>query len=124
MARRADGDSVVNEVRLRGRLSAPVLERELPSGDVLASFRLVVERDTRREAASPKVDTLDCVAFRADVRRRLARWAPGDVVEVQGALRRRFFRTGSGAASRYEVEVRTASRVARGAAEGRDTMAG
>jgi single-strand DNA-binding protein len=40
-------------------------------------------------------------------------WQAGDEVEVVGALRRRFFRTAGGPASRYEVEVRTASRVAR-----------
>ena len=30
---------------------------------------------------------------------------PGDVVEVTGALRRRFFRGGGGVQSRYDVEV-------------------
>jgi single-strand DNA-binding protein len=33
------------------------------------------------------------------------RWAAGDVVEVEGALRRRFFRGGPGMATRLEVEV-------------------
>jgi single-strand DNA-binding protein len=44
------------------------------------------------------------------------------VIEVEGALRRRFFRTASGAASRYEVEVTVLSRVAR--AQDHATMAG
>jgi single-strand DNA-binding protein len=30
-----------------------------------------------------------------------------DVVEIEGALRRRFWQTGSGSASRVEVEVAT-----------------
>ena len=103
----------VNEVRLVGRLAVEPVRKDLPSGDPLVSFRLVVERDlkARRSAAnggssrSPTVDTLDCSAWRRDVQRTLARATPGDVLEVEGALRRRFWRTGAGAASRSEVEV-------------------
>ena len=36
----------------------------------------------------------------------LVRYADGDRARVEGALRRRFFRTPGGPASRYEVEVR------------------
>lgn len=116
----------VNEVRLRGRLAATAPPRELPSGDVVVTFRLVVDRPAPGPAhgSSVRVDTLDCAAFRADVRRRLERWEPGDVLEVQGSLRRRFFRAAGAPASRYEVEVRTASRVARSPAAPRATMAG
>lgn len=103
----------VNEVRLVGRLAVEPVEKDLPSGDPLVTFRLVVDRDlkARRSAANggsartPTVDTLDCSAWRRDVQRTLARAAPGDVLEVEGALRRRFWRTGAGAASRSEVEV-------------------
>jgi single-strand DNA-binding protein len=87
-------------------------ERELPSGDRVVAFRVVVDRDPG-SGGSARVDTLDCAAFRADARRKLSGWEPGDEVEVTGSLRRRFFRTGGGPASRYEVEVRTAARVAR-----------
>lgn len=118
--------SAVNEVRLRGRLGAPPEERVLPSGDAVVSFRVVVDRPARPSASgsAARVDTLDCSAFRADVRRRCLAWRAGDVVEVGGSLRRRFFRTGGGPASRYDVEVLTASRVARAPADGRGTMAG
>ena len=97
-----------NEVRLVGRLAAEPLHRELPSGDRLVQFRLVVERDrTRRQAGprAPTVDTLDCTAWRKDVQRSLASCLPGDVLEVSGALRRRFWRAPGGAASRSEVEA-------------------
>ena len=116
-----DSDSVsahANEVLLIGRLAADPVRRELPSGDPLVSFRLVVERPTPVRRASratkapgtpgrriPTVDTLDCAAWRKDVQRSLTRAAPGDVLEVHGSLRRRFWRTGTGAASRSEVEV-------------------
>jgi single-strand DNA-binding protein len=97
-----------NEVRLVGRLAAEPVRRELPSGDVLLQFRLIVERRRgnrptgRRE---PTVDTLDCAAWRKDVQRSLGSCEPGDVIEVQGALRRRFWRSPGGPASRSEVEV-------------------
>ena len=108
-------DEAVNDIRLRGRLAAVATARELPSGDEVVTFRLVVARPARarRSASSARVDTLDCAAFAAGVRRRTLQWQPGDVLEVRGSLRRRFFRTGGGPASRYEVEVASATRVAR-----------
>lgn len=106
-----------NEVVLVGRVAAPAVERELPSGDWLASFRVVVDRP----AAAPRadgaravtVDALDCTGWSAGVRRTARTLAPGDVVEVSGALRRRFWRSGAGAASRTEVEVLGLRRLAR-----------
>ncbi len=112
-----------NEVLLVGRLSAPVEERTLPSGDVLATWRLVVDRPParrpHREGARPvTVDTLDCVAWTGRLRQCARRLRPGDVVRVEGALRRRFWRAGAGAASRCEVEVTTVERLSRPAPSG------
>jgi single-strand DNA-binding protein len=98
-----------NEVVLCGRLAAAAESRQLPSGDVLTVFRLVVDRPPgrRRRAGerAPTVDTLDCVAWRAPARRAAQSWQPGDTVEVTGALRRRFWRSPVGPMSRCEVEV-------------------
>ena len=120
-----------NEVRLVGRLASAPVRRVLPSGDELLSFRLVVDRAAGppgprragraadgaapgRVARSPTVDTLDCTAWRKDVQRAVGRAGPGDVLEVRGALRRRFWRSPSGGpASRSEVEVSSARRVRR-----------
>ncbi len=99
--------AAVNEVRLVGRMSGEPEERVLPSGDQVVVFRLVVARDDGRP------DTIDCAAFRGDVRRKLRGWVPGDHVELEGALRRRFYRAAGAPASRYEVEVRSAVRVRR-----------
>ncbi|MGH8895017.1 MAG: single-stranded DNA-binding protein [Actinomycetes bacterium] len=115
----ADPVTHANEVRLVGRLAAEPVRRELPSGDVLVSFRLVVQRQTTTRGASaagstsrsPTVDAIDCAAWRKDVHRSLGRAAPGDVLEVEGALRRRFWRSAGGAASRSEVEVMRIRRV-------------
>lgn len=99
-----------NCVHLIGRLAAAPESRQLPSGDEVVTWRLVVDRaDTSRG----RIDTLACVAWSAATRRAALRWMPGDIVEVDGALRRRFWRTPTGAASRYEVEVQGARRLER-----------
>lgn len=46
-------------------------------------------------------------------------WQVGDVVEVNGSLRRRFFKTGGRLQSMTEVEVISARRVSRAAAAAR-----
>lgn len=106
----------VNEVRVVGRLAAEPLRRELPSGDVLVAFRLVVERGPLGEGPGrrgPTVDTLDCAAWRKDTQRAIGRCLPGDIVEVQGSLRRRFWRSPAGAASRSEIETMKVRRIKR-----------
>ncbi len=110
-----------NEVVLVGRLAVAPEVRALPSGDSLTSFRLVVGRSassgrqpTHQTRSRPvTVDTLDCVTWQATVRRAAATWAPGDIVEVSGAIRRRFWRSPGGTASRCEVEVARARRLRR-----------
>lgn len=108
---------VRNEVVLVGRLAAVCEDRELPSGDVLTTWRVVVDRPatpTRADGVrTPKVDTLDCATFGRGVRRVVTGWAAGDVVQVEGALRRRFWRGAGGASSRCEVEVTRAKRISR-----------
>lgn len=101
-----------NSVQLVGRVSADPSAQTLPSGDPVVTFRLVVDRpaDPSRPRA-PRVDTIDCTAWRADVRRTVGRWHAGDVVSISGSLRRRFWRGAAGPASRSEVEVTTARRL-------------
>lgn len=91
----------VNHVELTGRVSGEPTVRELPSGDELVTLRLIVAR----EGGGP-VDTVDCACWSAGARRAAGRFRDGDRARVEGALRRRFFRTPGGPASRYEVEVR------------------
>ncbi len=106
--------SYVNSVHLVGRVAATGEPRELPSGDTVVTLRVVVPRGERRGQARAGVDTIDVACWSAGVRRSASRLAVDDHVEVQGALRRRFFRAGGAVASRYEVE---ASRVTRRRAE-------
>lgn len=104
-----------NEVVLVGRLTAAPSARELPSGDAVTAFRLVVRRpdSARRHARAPRIDALECSAWRGDVRRTVRSWVAGDLVEVSGSLRRRFWRSAAGAASAWEVEVAKARRLAK-----------
>lgn len=107
---------VANEVRLVGRISQAPERRELPSGDEVWTFRVVVPRGPS-ERSRQSVDALECAAWSARARRSVRAWSAGDVVQVTGALRRRFFRAGGAAASRVEVEM-TAGRVIRRAGSG------
>lgn len=117
-----------NEVVLWGRLSAPAEQRELPSGDVIVTLRVVVRRTGRAPrrrppvdgtARPPGVDTIDIVCWSALTRRAALRLREGEEVEVEGALRRRFFGGPGGRQSRYEVEALALRR--RGGRRSRDT---
>lgn len=101
-----------NEVVLCGRVAAAADERELPSGDSIMTARIIVDRDQAALSRSAqRVDTIDCVAWTVRVQRSMRSWEPGDYVQLVGAIRRRFFRAGSGPVSRVEVEIRSAKRI-------------
>jgi single-strand DNA-binding protein len=110
-----------NEVLLRGRLSGTPEERVLPSGDTVWTFRVVVGRPREPASSSgarrPRVDTLECAVWSGRVKRSVPTWRDGDVVEVGGALRRRFFKSGGATVSRVEVDV-ARGKVIRRAASG------
>jgi single-strand DNA-binding protein len=117
-------ERTANEVFLRGRLAAAPVSRTLPSGDELCSFRLTVPRP---DGERTRVDSIECAATNIRVRRSLARAEPGDECEVTGSLRRRFWRSTQGLASRYEVEVvglRISSRPRSGASPCRKQASG
>jgi len=108
--------TVRNEVRLTGRVSSVPVERELPSADRVVAFRLVVGRERSPGTAKSKQvsDWVDCAAWGGRVRRGVSSWQVGDRVEIEGALRRRFFRGAVGTSTRIEVEVLGGRRVQRG----------
>jgi len=93
-------------VRLVGRSSGPALEKELPSGDKVVEIRIVVARDDR-----DGYDTLDVALWSAALRKRALSLKDNEWIEVVGALRRRFWKTGNAVASRWQVEGRELTRV-------------
>ena len=105
MTKQPDTDQTNNEVRLRGRLAAESVVRVLPSGDEICTFRVNVAREPTQRV---RVDSIDCASVDPRVRRSLARALPGDEIAVSGQLHRRFWRSGNGLASRYEVTVTSA----------------
>jgi single-strand DNA-binding protein len=114
-------DQPFNQVKLVGRVAAAAETKEMPSGDLMTSFRVIVPREARTGGGSRPgtrgtkggVDTIECVAWRAGLRRTVNSWQEGDMVAVTGALRRRFWRGEAGASSRHEIEVLEATRVRR-----------
>lgn len=124
-------EPATNEVRLVGRVSGVPEAREMPSGDEVVQFRVVIRRPVVKKraartapaaagedpavavtvpAARTQVDTIDVACWSAASRRAARRFGEGDVVEVQGSLRRRFYRAGSATVSRYEVEAASVRR--------------
>ncbi len=101
-----DLNDSVNEVLLRGRVSGKPVEKELPSGDRVVEFRIVVPRNTREG-----VDTLDIAAWTAKTRRTGLTLRAEEWVEISGAVRRRFWQAPSGLASRWQIEASAISRM-------------
>jgi len=97
-----------NEVVLVGRVTSPAAERVLPSGDTITTWRVTVDRDGEGR------DVVDCTAWLARIQRSSLAWQKGDVVEIAGAIRRRFWRAGAGLGSATEVEVQSAKRITAG----------
>lgn len=114
-AEKAAQEESLNEVRLVGRVSAVPERRELPSGDAMVSFRLIVGRPASAFRGTQRVDVIECSVWSGRAMRSARGWAEGDVVEVTGAIRRRFFRSGNGSSSRVEVEVGSARLIRRSA---------
>lgn len=108
-----DHSDAVNTVVLHGRLSAPPEPRDLPSGDRLVTLRLVVDRPRTRGSTRRAVDVIEVACWSRRTQRTAATLVPDDLVGVEGALRRRFFATGTGRASRYEVEATRLTRLRR-----------
>ena len=93
-------DLSLNDLLLRGRVSAAATTKGLPSGDKVVEFRLIVTRESREG-----VDTLDIAAWSAKSRKTALSLAPDEWVEISGAIHRRFWQSPGGLASRWQVEA-------------------
>ena len=97
----------VNEIVLVGRLSGEPEWRELSDDDQVAVWRLIVER---RGGRSPQdsIDTIRCVTYDPRIQAGIRTWTHGDLIEVRGSLRHRFWRSPTGPRGLYEVEAASA----------------
>ncbi|HEX4428964.1 MAG TPA: hypothetical protein VHZ96_06840 [Frankiaceae bacterium] len=91
-----------NEVAIAGVIAESAEERELAGGALAVRWTLRVPREAERGGGS---DLIDCVALDPELRERALLWPDSTALEVWGAIRRRFFRTGGRTATRVEVEV-------------------
>lgn len=93
-------DYSLNDLLLRGRVSAQATSKELPSGDKVVEFMLIITRSEREG-----VDTLDIAAWSAKSR-KIALTLQGDEwIEVSGSIHRRFWQSPTGVASRWQIEA-------------------
>jgi len=99
-------DYSLNDLLLRGRVSVPATEKELPSGDKVVEFRLIVSRVERTG-----VDTLDIAAWTSKMRRSALTLKEGEWIEITGSIHRRFWSGPSGVASRWQVEAAEITRL-------------
>lgn len=99
-------DLSLNDLLLRGRVSAAATTKELPSGDKVVEFRLIITRESREG-----VDTLDIAAWSAKSRKTALTLGPDEWVEISGAIHRRFWQSPGGLASRWQVEALEISRL-------------
>ena len=114
----SDPAIATNDVRLVGRLTGEPSVVELPSGDTLVTFRISVPRAPSPGGGSAgvtkgqRVDSVPCTAWSPRVRRSILTWRAGDLVDVSGSVRCRFYQAGGVTRSRVEVEA-SAARIIR-----------
>lgn len=99
-------DLSLNDVLLRGRVSAEAVEKELPSGDKVSEFRIVITRSEREG-----VDAIDVATWTAGLRKRSLSLKRDEWVEISGSIRRRFWQSPQGLASRWQVEANDITRL-------------
>ena len=99
-------DHSLNDVLLRGRVSAEATTKELPSGDKVVEFRLIVTRAEREG-----VDTLDIAAWSTKSRKTALALRADEWIEVSGSVHRRFWQGSHGLASRWQIEAADITRI-------------
>ncbi|MQY08444.1 single-stranded DNA-binding protein [Actinomadura macrotermitis] len=102
--------SHVNTVVLVGRLAEDPARRPLAAGGEVVSWRLIVDRPGSGDGRHV-VDALACCTFEPGVGGRTATWRKGDLIQVRGSLRRRFWGVDEVRRSRHEVEVYEAAQL-------------
>jgi single-strand DNA-binding protein len=106
MAEINDKFEYLNEVAIIGRLSGSPIEKDLPSGDKVVELRIVVGRDKKSMLKSKvSVDTIDVAVWGARNRKMVLKFDQNSWIEVKGSIRRRFWHSPGGLASRWQVEA-------------------
>jgi single-strand DNA-binding protein len=101
-----DSTLALNDVLLRGRVSTIGVEKELPSGDKVVEFRIVIARSDESG-----FDTIDISAWSSKLRRSATSLKTEQWVEVSGSIKRRFWRGATGLASRWQIDASEITRL-------------
>jgi single-strand DNA-binding protein len=99
-----------NEVHLVGEVSTLPAEREMSDGRGAVTFRL----DVRVHSDGGMLrDSLDITLYGARARKSALSWDVGDVVEIEGVVRRKFYKAGDNSRPFTVIEADRAKRVRR-----------
>lgn len=99
----------LNEVHVIGRVSGAPEVRPLAAGELVV-WRMAVERPRPPDGAR-RSDWITCAAAYPGPGTNVRGLRVGDVLEIHGTLRRRFWRSRNGPVTPLEVEVRRAEPV-------------
>jgi single-strand DNA-binding protein len=91
----------VNAVVLAGTIVEPGEAKQIAGGTEVVRWTLKVPRGSERTGS----DLIDCIALEPVLQQRALAWAVGTPLTVEGALRRRFFRSAGRTTTRVEVEA-------------------
>lgn len=101
-----------NQVILQGRISGKPERKKLPSGDTIVQFRLIVDRKTGLKSKSKsadkkkrQVDTIDIGVWKKNLQIKALSLVPEQFAKIEGAIRRNFWTTPAGLASRYQIDA-------------------
>lgn len=96
----------LNKVTLCGRLTADVELKGTTNGTSVVFFTLAVNRPRGKDSAEQKADFLDCIAWEKTAEFISKYFHKGDSLYIEGALRPRQYKTGTGLSVRaIEVNV-------------------
>lgn len=107
-----------NQVILQGRISGKPERKKLPSGDTIVQFRLIVDRKTGLKSKGKstdkkrrEVDTLDIGVWKKGLQIKALSLVPEQFAKIEGAIRRNFWTTPAGLASRYQIDAEVIERL-------------
>jgi single-strand DNA-binding protein len=99
-----------NEVYLVGEITAVPDERTLADGRGVVTFRIEVRAQTETGHVR---DSFDVTVANARTRKAALAWDVGDLVEVEGVVRRKFYRVGAASKPFTVIEAARAKRLRR-----------
>lgn len=97
-----------NEVVVEGELTRAPVERELKTGERIWLLSVAVP-----QVSGGGIDWLDCSVRSGRLLHAVAGWTRGDVVRLEGHLRRRFFHVAGVRRSTLEVTAASGRRTRR-----------